>query len=176
MKNTLQTSHFGLGWFWPLWWACALIALVFTLISCASAQTGYYTSNIPQPNPYRTAATILNADCQPWVPPAAQERTVTVSNVLYVVRYALKNTQTYNVPLTNPLGQAHYDCTATIHAGTNKVGVVETQWTPNGCFEDSPMLLLGRVLKWERYPDNSASPGHHWVVKGPAMWSEPDAK
>jgi hypothetical protein len=46
MKNTLQTSHFGLGWFWPLWWACALIALVFTLISCASAQT----FNIAQAN------------------------------------------------------------------------------------------------------------------------------
>ncbi len=108
-------------------------------------------------------------------PSVDQERSVTVSNVFYVVKYRLKSTSLYSVPLTNPLGQAHYGCTATIYGGTNKVGVIETQWTKEGCFEDSPMLLLGRVLAWTRYPNESAGKGLHWVVSGPAMWVEPDA-
>jgi|GEM_PF-5866914 len=103
-----------------------------------------------------------------------QERTIEVSNIIYTVSYHLKSTNAYSVPLTNPLGQPHYDCTATIHAGTNRIGVIETQWTKDGCFEDSPMLLVGRALDWKRYPNNSAGTNLHWVVKGPAMWAEPD--
>ncbi len=114
------------------------------------------------------------ATAQEASPDAHQERTLTVSNVLYTINYTLKSTTLFSVPATNPPGQPHYDCTATICAGTNKVGVIETKWTKNGCFEDSPMLLIGRALNWERYPLDSAGKGLHWVVEGPAMSSEPD--
>jgi hypothetical protein len=107
-------------------------------------------------------------------PAAQQERTLTVSNVTYTVRYELKSTNQFSVPLTSPLGQPHYECTATITAGTNKVGVIETQWTQDGCFEDMPLMLVGRALAWKRYPNNSAGQGLHWVVGGAAMWSEKD--
>lgn len=103
-----------------------------------------------------------------------QERVLVVSNVTYTVRYELKSTSFYSVPATSPPGQPHYDCVATILSGTNKVAAIETQWTKDGCFEDSPMLLIGRALAWKRYPNNSAGKGLHWVVKGPAMWAEKD--
>lgn len=106
--------------------------------------------------------------------PMLKIRTVEVSNIVYTVIFNLKSTNVFSVPLTSPPGQPHYDCTATIYAGTNQVGVLDTQWTENGCWEDSPMLLVGRALAWTRYPNNSAGTNFHWVVKGAAMWAEPD--
>jgi hypothetical protein len=107
-------------------------------------------------------------------PVAKQDRTLTVSNVTYTVRYDLKSTNQFSVPLTNPLGKPHYECTATISVGTNRVGAIETQWTEEGCFEDMPLMLVGRALSWKRYPNNTAGQGLHWVVSGPAMWAEKD--
>lgn len=118
------------------------------------------------------AASVIRAD----QPDPKQERTLVVSNITYTVRYELKDTGTYSVPLTSPLGQPHYDCTATIYFGTNLVGAIEMQWTKDGCFEDSPMLLIGRALAWKRWPNDSAGKGMHWVVSGPAMWAESDTK
>lgn len=105
-----------------------------------------------------------------------QERSVTVSNVTYVVKYLLHDTSFFTVPSTSPPGQPHYDCTATIYAGTNIVGVIETQWTGKGCREDDPILLLGRALKWTRYPNDSAGKGMHWVSSEVSIWAEPDNK
>lgn len=103
-----------------------------------------------------------------------QERALVVSNITYTVRYDIKSTNSFFTPATYPPGQPHYECVATIFSGTNRVGVIETQWTKDGCFEDSPILLIGRALGWKRYPNNSAGSGLHWVVKGPAMWAESD--
>jgi hypothetical protein len=103
-----------------------------------------------------------------------QQRTITVSNVTYTINYALKSTKFYMVPLTIPPGQPHYACMATVFVGTNKVGVLETEWTENGCYEDSPMMVVGRSLGWTRFPNNSAGPGRHWRISGAAMYTEED--
>lgn len=104
-----------------------------------------------------------------------QERTLIVSNVLYVVKYDLKSTAHYSVPLTNPLGQPHYPCKTTVWiGGTNRISSVDSEWTENGCFEDSPMLVIGAALAWTRYPNNSAGEGTHWRIRGGAMFTESD--
>ena len=103
-----------------------------------------------------------------------QERSITISNITYTVKYELKNPNIFSQPLTSPLGQPHYDCKTRIFQGTNQIGIVDSQWTKGGCFEDSPMILVGQALNWKRFPNDSAGPGMHWVISGPAMWQEKD--
>jgi len=108
-------------------------------------------------------------------PKSHQERTLIVSNVLYVVKYDLKSTTHYSVPLTNPLSQPHHPCKTSVWVGgTNRISTVDSDWTEKGCFEDSPMLVIGLALAWKRYPNNSAGAGMHWRVDGAAMWAESD--
>ena len=107
-------------------------------------------------------------------PNAIQYRTIAVSNVTYTIRYELKSTNSFMRPLTNPIGQPHYDCTATIWNGTSRLGILPTQWTERGCFEDDPMMLVGRTLAWKCFPPDSAGKGMHWVISGEAQYREPN--
>jgi hypothetical protein len=104
------------------------------------------------------------------------ERSLIVSNNTYVIKYYIKNSSFFTVPATNPPGQPHYACMAVISCGTNEIAKIETDWTQDGCWEDNPMMLVGRALQWTRYPNDSAGKGRHWVCKGPAMWTDSDDK
>ena len=108
-----------------------------------------------------------------------QSRTVVVSNQTYLIQYHLKNPAHSWVPAIVGPTQPHYDCVATVWliGGSSPLVIgspIDTQWTEKGCFEDSPMLVIGAALKWERYPNNSAGDGMHWRIRGGAMFTESD--
>jgi hypothetical protein len=111
--------------------------------------------------------------------PHPQKRSITVSNVLYGILYDVHSMDGFSIPATWPPGEPHYGCTVRVYAissdvtkASKHVAEFEAQWTKEGCWEDDPLMVVGRALKWTRYPSNGK--GYHWMCKGPAMWMEPD--
>lgn len=85
------------------------------------------------------------------------ERSCTVSNRQWLVKYEFNPDGYCTIPLTNPLGQPHYPCrvfvfrkstagdfSALISEGKPFDGVV----TRKGCFEDNPEDMVRRVMGW----------------------------
>jgi hypothetical protein len=101
-----------------------------------------------------------------------QQRSATISNVVYTITYELKSATNFWQPIAH--GPKYYECTATVTRGSNRIGQFETRWSAQGCFDDWPVILVGRALGWERYPDGSAGTGRHWRTAGQRLVPELD--
>ena len=84
------------------------------------------------------------------------KRFVVVDEKSYKVHYRVDTGGMMFVPSTNPPGQLHYSAKITVFMLVEDRGEVALtepfpgQWTPAGCFEDNPEMLVRKALKVQK--------------------------
>lgn len=104
--------------------------------------------------------------------PDSAQRNGVLSNVNYRVVYHYKKDSMFTRPLTNPMGQAHYEAKACVFEMTGNIlklvgKTVDCQYTEGGCFEDAPIKIIRDALG---IPFDTTE-YNEWANKGmPNVW------
>lgn len=125
------------------------IGLVLLALTATTMVTYAQGKSLKNPNVVVSSDDVTSAT-------TANERKAEIDNVRYVVVFDVCSDCTVSVPLTNPLGQPHYQAKIRIFVETGNethyerallYGPFSGQWTKDGCFEDDPKTLVEFALE-----------------------------